>query len=277
MTVPGVQRDDTTKRRWIELEVEVPGSPEEVWRAIATGPGISAWFTPTEVEERAGGAVTFHMGAESSIGVVTAWEPRARFAVEEPSWTPGAPPLVTELRIEARGGGTCLVRLASGLFAETDDWDDHLGSMETGWSGTLRVLRAYLARFRGESATMFHVPGGFAAEGRQERALSELTAALGIAGVAPGERFASSGGPLLSGTLEEAGARESVLVLDEPAPGLALIGAYDCGGVVMPFVTLYLYGERGRVAAKESEAAWRAWMGARFPMPKAQGSDAAPV
>ena len=28
--------------RRIELEVEVPGTPEEIWRAIATGPGISS-------------------------------------------------------------------------------------------------------------------------------------------------------------------------------------------------------------------------------------------
>ena len=31
--------DDRTR---IELEVEVPGTPEEVWRAIATGPGITS-------------------------------------------------------------------------------------------------------------------------------------------------------------------------------------------------------------------------------------------
>ena len=39
-------------RRAIELEVEVPGTPEEVWRAIATGPGISSWYVPHTVEER---------------------------------------------------------------------------------------------------------------------------------------------------------------------------------------------------------------------------------
>ena len=30
----------------------MPGTPEEVWHAIATGPGITAWFVPTEVDER---------------------------------------------------------------------------------------------------------------------------------------------------------------------------------------------------------------------------------
>ena len=44
--------------RRIELSLEVPGSVEEVWRTIATGPGITSWFVPTEVEERAGGTAS---------------------------------------------------------------------------------------------------------------------------------------------------------------------------------------------------------------------------
>ena len=32
--------------RTIELSVDVPGTPEEVWDAIATGPGITSWFIP---------------------------------------------------------------------------------------------------------------------------------------------------------------------------------------------------------------------------------------
>ena len=33
---------------------EVPGTPDEVWQAIATGPGISSWFVPTKFEDRDG-------------------------------------------------------------------------------------------------------------------------------------------------------------------------------------------------------------------------------
>src|SRR3990170_123319 len=49
-------KKDASGRRSVEAEVEVPGTPEEVWQAIATGPGISSWFVPTRVEERVGGA-----------------------------------------------------------------------------------------------------------------------------------------------------------------------------------------------------------------------------
>ena len=36
-------------QRSVQVEAEVPGSPGEVWQAIASGPGISSWFVPTEV------------------------------------------------------------------------------------------------------------------------------------------------------------------------------------------------------------------------------------
>jgi hypothetical protein len=45
---------EASGRRSIQVEVEVPGTPEEVWQAIASGPGISSWFAPTEFEERDG-------------------------------------------------------------------------------------------------------------------------------------------------------------------------------------------------------------------------------
>ena len=32
-------KKDASGRRSVEAEVEVPGTPEEVWQAIATGPG----------------------------------------------------------------------------------------------------------------------------------------------------------------------------------------------------------------------------------------------
>ncbi len=42
------------RRRRIQVEVEAPGTPEEVWQAIASGPGVSSWFVPVEFEERDG-------------------------------------------------------------------------------------------------------------------------------------------------------------------------------------------------------------------------------
>ena len=77
--------------RLVRTEIEVPGTPEEVWEAIATGPGIACWFVPAEVDEREGGEIVTHHGPYGdSRGVVTAWEPPRRFAYEEREWADGA-------------------------------------------------------------------------------------------------------------------------------------------------------------------------------------------
>ena len=55
-------KKDPSGRRSIEAQIEVPGTPEEVWKAIATGPGISSWFVPSTVEERVGGTATCSFG-----------------------------------------------------------------------------------------------------------------------------------------------------------------------------------------------------------------------
>ena len=71
-------KKEASGRRSVQVEVEVPGTPEEVWQAIATGPGISSWFVPAEFEDRDGEPwavqTTFGPGSEARAGV-TAWEP----------------------------------------------------------------------------------------------------------------------------------------------------------------------------------------------------------
>src|SRR5207253_2672838 len=83
-----------------------PGTPEEVWQAIATGPGISSWFMPAEFEERDGKPValkvTFAPGMEPR-SAVTAWDPPRMFATVVDGWMPGAPPIASEWTVEARG------------------------------------------------------------------------------------------------------------------------------------------------------------------------------
>ena len=65
-------KKDASGRRSVEAEVEVPGTPEEVWQAIATGPGISSWFVPTTVEEREGGAIVCNFGpGMESLSTIT--------------------------------------------------------------------------------------------------------------------------------------------------------------------------------------------------------------
>src|SRR5262245_11855398 len=114
-------RKDATGQRSVEAEVEVPGSPEEVWRAIATGKGSSSWFVPSTVEERVGGTAVsnFDPGMES-VATIKTWNPPQGF-VAETEEEPGK--VATEWVVEARAGGTCVVRVVHRWFASTDDWD----------------------------------------------------------------------------------------------------------------------------------------------------------
>ncbi len=66
-------KKDPSGRRSVQVEVEVPGTPEEVWQAIATGPGISSWFVPTRSEERQGGqqVCTFGPGMDSASTIIS--------------------------------------------------------------------------------------------------------------------------------------------------------------------------------------------------------------
>src|SRR4030095_3685881 len=111
-------KKDASGRRFVQAEAEVPGTPEEVWQAIATGPGVSSWFVPTEFEEQDGKPVavrmTFGPGVESPA-VRAAGAPPRPFAAESPGWTPEMPAIATQWSVEARAGGVCLVRVVNSL------------------------------------------------------------------------------------------------------------------------------------------------------------------
>src|SRR5215468_9769575 len=142
---------DPSGRRSIQVEVEVPGTPEQVWEAIATGPGISSWFVPTEMEGRVGGKMVCHFGpGMDSDATITAWEPPHRLSADSDSFAPGGPTVATEWTVEARSGGKCVVRVVHSLFASTDDWDNQLEGTESGWPTFFPILKHYLTHFRGQ-------------------------------------------------------------------------------------------------------------------------------
>src|ERR1700685_3666176 len=113
-------KKEASGRHSVQGEVEVPGTPEEVWQAIATGPGISSWFVPAEFEVRDGKPVamkvTMGPGVEST-SAVTAWEPPQKWAAQSDGWMPGMPQIAHEWSVEARAGGICVVRIVQSLFA----------------------------------------------------------------------------------------------------------------------------------------------------------------
>jgi uncharacterized protein YndB with AHSA1/START domain len=264
-------KKDASGRRSVQAEVELPGTPEEVWQAIASGPGITSWFVPTEVEEQGGVPIAirsdFGPGMES-LATVTAWEPPHRFAAESQDLGPNGPTVATEWIVEARSGGTCVVRVIHSLFASSDDWDNQLESWEQGWPDFFRILRLYLTHFRGQQGSAMQL-GGVAPEPKSN-AWAALTGSLGLAGLAKSQRFSTSAGaPRLAGLVERVGEEpfpeELLLRLDEPAPGIAHLFAMELGGQVYLSIRLYLYGDLAPAAVTRDKSGWQAWMNEHFP------------
>lgn len=267
-------RKDPSGRRSVQVETVVPGSPEEVWAAIATGPGVSSWFVPTEMEEAGGTPVAvksnFGPGMESRAAI-TAWDPPRMFAAESPGWTPEMPPVATQWFVEAKAGGTCLVRVVHSLFAATDDWDNQLEGTEHGWPGFFRTLRIYLTHFRGLRSALLQNMA--VAAGTEAEAWETLTGALDLKGAAVGQTWkAPAGVPPLGGVVEHAtvGPNDILIRLDTPGPGVCALGTYNCGQVMVG-VNLYLYGDQAAANAARESDPWKAWVQNRFPAPAAKG------
>lgn len=268
-------KKESSGRRFVQIEIEVPGTPEEVWRAIATGPGISAWFVPTEFVIRDGTPVEVKMsmapGMEST-SAVTAWEPLKKWAAQSDGWIPGMPPLANEWSIEALSGGRCILRIVQSLFATTDDWDNQLESAEHGWPGFLRALRLYLTHFRGQACTSMKWMTPFA--GTEAEAWERLTAALGVKGVKVGQRWSAPADvPALGGVAEyyTENPNDALLRVDKPGPGILALGTFTCGGPTMVAMNFYLYGDQAAGIVARETPLWDAWFQNRFPIPADAG------
>jgi uncharacterized protein YndB with AHSA1/START domain len=271
-------KKEPSGRRSVQIEVEVPGTPEEVWRAIATGPGISSWLVPTEFETKGGkpAAVKMNFGAGMELSSpVTAWSPPLKWASESPGIVPGSPPIANEWSIEARDGGTCIVRIVQSLFASTDDWDNQLEGGAAAWISFLRTLRIYLTHFRGQGSVQMKwvVPVAASEAGAWEMA----NAALGLRGVRVGQRWTSPAGvPAFSGVVEHytENPYDMLVRLDKPGPGVAALGTFNCGGPSMVALAFYLYGERAAGTVARETPLWDAWFQERFPAPAETGKSA---
>jgi len=252
------------ENRSLELAIEVVGTPEEVWRAIATGPGISSWFVPHTVEEREGGAAMarFGPGPEMEVpGRVAVWEPPRRVVFDNGE---GAEGLVFEWLVEARDGGTCVVRLVSTGFGSGDDWDDQYDAMSDGWQLFMLNLKLHLAHFRGQTATASLPTATWA--GPRDTAWTALADQLGIPRKSlVGDRIqtAAPDAPILSGTVVDVAAWRLALLVDQPAPGTAILAVEGKGDEINVSVWSYLYGADGAAAVQRDEPRWAKWLSDR--------------
>lgn len=264
-------KKEPSGRRSVQIEVEVPGTPEEVWQAIATGPGISSWLVPTVIEERDGKPVAINLnlglGMESRA-MVTVWDPPRMFATESESWMPGAPTIANEWSVEARSGGICIIRIVQSLFASTEDWDNHLEAARGGLRSFLPTLRIYLTHFRGQRSAAMKWMAPFV--GTEAEAWEALTAAVGLNGVSVGQRWvAPVDVPALRGVVEylTQNPYDALLRVDKPGPGVAALGTFNMGGPSIVALAFYLYGDQAAETVARETPLWEAWFQRRFPMP----------
>lgn len=266
-------KTDANGRRSVQVEVEVPGTPEEVWQAIATGPGISSWFVPAVFEERDGTpvALTLSFGpGMDSRSIVTSWDPsRKTWAAQTSGWVPGSPPIANEWSVDARAGGVCIVRIVHALVATTDEWDHQLEGTEAGWPAFFRTLQLYLAHFRGQFATTLKVMAP--APGTEAEVWATLTSALGVTGTAVGQRATAPGdAPSFSGVLEHLSAdpNDALVRLEQPGPGVGSLGTFRFpGSPTMVAINLFLFGDQAAEIVAHETPRWEAWFQEHFPMP----------
>ncbi|HYH33217.1 MAG TPA: SRPBCC domain-containing protein [Pseudonocardia sp.] len=248
--------------RRLEKRVELDAPPGQVWEAIASGPGISAWFVPHEVEPRAGGAVEQDYGGGfTTRGRVTAWEPGRRFAYgafEQPD--DGRPDYAYEFLVEGRAGGGTVVRFVQSGFLDGAGWDDEYDAFDAGWNLFLGNLRSYLRYFAGRpvrtAVTMCYAPGS------ARETWPVLYRALGLAGrPAMGETItlAPEGPPPITGVVDVA---DGEFLGIRSAHGLHRIGAEGADGCG---VSAYHYSYDPQVDADALAAAWQRWLSALFP------------
>lgn len=258
-------KKEPSGRRSVQTEIEVPGTPEAVWEAIATGPGISAWFVPAEVDGRVGGTTVCHFGpgdSMDSVARITEWQPPHRFSAETEE---GPGTVATEWIVEAKSGDSCTVRVVHSWFAESDDWDNEFEGHSEGWKSFFKILRFYLEHFPGEESALIQL----AAQSSDpvSVAFERLMGPLGVARGSEGQAVGSDEPELEGEVLEIQDAPEGfsvILRLEKPGRAIAHMIGLPMGSLYLS-VRFYLYGAEAIGRAGEIEAQWQGFLAERFP------------
>jgi uncharacterized protein YndB with AHSA1/START domain len=166
---------------------EVPASPDQVWAAIATGPGIDSWFMGrSEVHAGAGGTVSTVFGDYAPELDITGWDPPRRFAYRSGEALDGRF-IAYEFLVEGRAGGSAVLRTVTSGFIPGADWAEEFEAMQLGGELYFRTLVEYLTHFAGRFAVPVTAFGPPDTDWSRDRDL--LCRSLGLAGPAsPGDR-----------------------------------------------------------------------------------------
>lgn len=259
-------RSEGGGRRSVSTEVEVNAGPIAAWAAVATGPGISSWFVPTDLEPRVGGKAVSHFspdGSMDSVATIASWDPPRSFVAqtEEAQGT-----IDTEWRVDPLPEGRSRVSVTHRWTSPDDSGDAQFEAYAQGWVAFFRVLEQYLAHYAGQPSAAFQVIG--AADEPVEHAWALFAGPLCLFGAEQDDAVGTPGDdPPLSGTLVHAGSTDApgyLIRLDAPAPGLAQLAAHAMGDKVYLTARFFLFGDGAQGIADAARVAWEAWMAERF-------------
>ena len=251
-------------QRSVRLAVEVPGTVGAVWKAVATGPGLTSWFLPTEVDGRIGGEVLFHFGPYGTdVCEVTGWDPprRFEFSVAQRDRT-----ITHELVVVRLGPHRCRVEFCTAGFGTDESWDEEVEAMAKAWPVFLQNLVISLTYFADRACAMTIVNGSFT--GDIDDAWALVRARLGIGDPVVGERLTVSGDdrPRLVGKVARHQDQALVLVLEEPGPAVVVFGVQLMGDDQVHIgLYLYSYDDDPKAEVRVLGGTWQAWMDRWFP------------
>jgi uncharacterized protein YndB with AHSA1/START domain len=250
----------TNNPRAARNEVEIPTDPDQVWAAIATEEGNLGWNYPTQIEGFVGGSIRIDRSPHGVVeGKVTGWDPPHRLAYAIGDFA-------TEMVVEARSGGTSLVRVVDTFSGDMTEWEALVDMLGQGWRMALLLLRGYVANFAGQPNAKFEA-GVVNAPLDRTQFTSQLLASLGLDSAEPGDVFKSpDDAPRLAGVVESMTDNFVLVRSTEPAPGLFFVAsmkmdeATTSGGV-----TGRIYGPDADEVAAAEQPAWSKWFAQRFP------------
>jgi hypothetical protein len=64
---------------------------------------------------------------------------------------------------------------------------------------------------------------------------------------------------------QDESSRELILRIDQPAPGVALVGSYGAAGAVRAAAATFFYGSGAEAVAKQFQPVLQRWMADQFP------------
>jgi uncharacterized protein YndB with AHSA1/START domain len=140
----------------LTYEREIDATPDAVWQAISTGPGLDAWFMGhNEVEPREGGAARTMVEDMRMEATVTTWQPPTRLVTTSPAAEDGSQHTF-EYDLEPRGAGTRITWHHTG-FLGSEHWEAEYEGMSEGDPIYFDKLVEYLTYFRGRTAVPVNV------------------------------------------------------------------------------------------------------------------------